>query len=129
MARDEGKLTLIIQELVRRSNEETRRLRDLEQRLLALETRYRNLETSTMLKTKKLSDRMIEIDAAMKMQNELITKLKVSIEKFSKQIDKFATKTDLKEVERMVELFNPVNQQFVTRKELEEFKRRTVVSV
>ena len=123
MAR-EDKFTLIIQELVRRSNEESRRLRSLEQRLLALETRTNALESSGALRVKRVNDKIAEFDAAIKVQDDIVMKLKSSFDKLSKQTDKYARKSEIKEIERMFDLLSPISQQFVTKKEFEELKRR-----
>jgi len=123
MAR-EDKLTLIMQELVRRSNEESRRLRSLEQRVFALETRLQSMETTDSLRIKKASDKITEFEVATKMQNEILMKLKNNLEKLTKQTEKYARKSEVKEIEKMFDLLSPASQQFVTKKDLEDFRRR-----
>lgn len=123
MAR-EDKITLIMQELVRRSNEESRRLRSLEQRLLALETRTQALETSGSLHVKRVNEKISDFEAAIKLQNDVVMKLKSNFDKLAKQSEKYARKSDIKEIERMFDLLSPITQQFVTKKELEDLKKR-----
>lgn len=123
----EDKMSLIMQELVRRSNEESRRLRVLEQRLQTLEQRSVTGEESSSAKLKKINDKLIELETAMKMQSDETLKIKTNLDRIIKQSDNFARKSDVKEIEKMFELLNPVTHEFVTRKELENMVKRVRV--
>ncbi len=127
MAREE-KISLILQELVRRSNEESRRLRSLEQRLFSIDSRIKSLESSTTLYSRKTSEKLTSFEASIKLQEEISMKLRATIDKLSKQADKYARKSDIKEMEKMFDLLSPVAQQFATRKDLDELRRRMPVS-
>ncbi len=111
---------VIVQELVRRSNEDSRRLRALEQRLDSIEGRINNFENSMIDKTKKTNAKFAEHDLSIRTLNDELTRLNNSLEKINKQIAKFARKQDLKEIERMLDLISPIRQEFVTKQELEE---------
>jgi len=111
---------MIIQELVRRSNEEARRLRSLEQRMDALESRTASLEENIIEKMKKANSKFTDFDVALKSLTDEITTLKNSLDRINKQINKFARKRDIKEIEKMFELLSPIRQEFVTKDELEE---------
>lgn len=110
----------IIQELVRRSNEEARRLRSLEQRLDALETRTAKTEENVIEKMKKANSKFTDFDAALKNISDELISLKSSLERINKQINKFARKRDIKEIEKMFDLLSPIRQEFVTRDDLKE---------
>ena len=111
---------MIIQELVRRSNEEARRLRSLEQRMDALESRTASLEENIIEKMKKANSKFTDFDVVLKSLTDEITTLKNSLDRINKQINKFARKRDIKEIEKMFELLSPIRQEFVTKDELEE---------
>ncbi len=117
---DPTNVNVILQELVRRSNEDSRRLRGLEQRLDAIENRINNFENSGLEKTKKINSKFAEFELSMKTISEELMKLSAGIEKINKQVNKFARKQDLKEIERMLDLISPLKQEFVTKQELEE---------
>ncbi|MBI5061260.1 MAG: hypothetical protein HZB67_03020 [Candidatus Aenigmarchaeota archaeon] len=125
----EDKVSLILQELVRRSNEESRRLRSVEQRLFAMESRLQSVETSVAAYTRKTNEKLATFEASIKMQDEIAAKIKTAMEKLSKQTDKYARKSEIKEIEKMFDLVSPAVQQFATRKELEELKRRIAIPV
>jgi len=122
---DPTNYNVIMQELVRRSNEDTRRLRALEQRLDAIENRINTFESTTLEKNKKANTKFAELDLSLKGLGDEIAKLTGSIDKINKQINKFARKQDLKEIERMLDLISPIRQEYVTKDQLEEELRTT----
>lgn len=122
---DPTNVNVIMQELVRRSNEDSRRLRGLEQRLDAIENRINNFENSILEKNKRANSKFAEIDLSIKTLTEEIMKLSNSMEKINKQVNKFARKQDLKEIERMLDLISPLKQEFVTKDQLEEELKAT----
>ena len=117
---DPTNVNVIMQELVRRSNEDSRRLRGLEQRLDAIENRINNFENASIERTKKANGKFAELDLSIKTLSEELMKIANSLEKINKQVNKFARKQDLKEIERMLDLISPLKQEFVTKDELEE---------
>ncbi|HLD85773.1 MAG TPA: hypothetical protein VI968_04410 [archaeon] len=120
---------LIMQELVRRSNEDTRRLRAIEQRLEGVETRLIALEDSTLEKLKKSNTKFAELEASIKMASDDVIQMKNMLEKMSRQLSTFARKQDLKEIEHMLDLISPIREEFVTKDELEdELKARKIKS-
>ncbi|HLD38769.1 MAG TPA: hypothetical protein VJB05_00470 [archaeon] len=122
---DPTNYNVIMQELVRRSNEDTRRLRSLEQRLDAIENRINTFESTTLEKNKKANTKFAELDLSLKGLGDEIAKLIGSIDKINKQVNKFARKQDLKEIERMLDLISPIRQEYVTKDQLEEELRTT----
>ena len=98
---------VIISELVRRSNEDTRRLRALEQRMDALETRLDAVEDTSLDKMKKSRQHFAGLDESVKRLEEEMITLKNTLDKINKQIASFARKRDIKEIERMLDLLSP----------------------
>ena len=49
----------------------------------------------------------------MKNLSDELTGLKNNLEKINRQINKFARKRDIREMERMMDLLNPMRQEFV----------------
>ena len=117
---DPTNVNVIMQELVRRSNEYSRRLRGLEQRLDAIENRINNFENSSLDRNKKVNLKFAEMDLSIKTLTEELMKVNGGLEKINKQVNKFARKQDLKEIERMLDLISPLKQEFVTKDQLEE---------
>ena len=106
----EYKINAIIQELVRRTNDEGRRLRATEQRIDVLENKAIVLEESNLSRLKKVNERFASLEAGIKELGEEIIRFKNSLDKINKQADKFALKRDVKEIERMLDLLSPVRE-------------------
>ncbi len=111
---------VILQELVRRSNEETRRMRNIEQRLDTLEDRLNVLIDSTNERTKRTNAKMAEMDVGIRAVLNDMANVKANLDRITRSMAKFAQKRDLKEIEKMLELISPLRQGFVTKNELEE---------
>ena len=121
---EDERMPMILQELVRRSNDETRRLREIESRLQNVEERATYLENTNIEKTKKLNERLADMELMIRGLNDEIAKLENALERINKQVGKFARKRDVREIEKMFDLLSPVKQEFVTRHELEQLKER-----
>ena len=106
---DDPRTALILKEMVRRLDEESRRLRSVEQRIDALETRVKSTEDNYFMKLKKLDQSMAALEAKTLLMDDSIVKARLLLDKFSKTLEKTAKKTDLKELEKMFELLTPVN--------------------
>jgi uncharacterized protein (DUF342 family) len=115
---------VILQELVRRSNEETRRLRILEQRMDSLDDKLNSLIETNLDRTKKSNFKVAETEVSLKSISNEILNLKLGIDKINKQLVKFAQRRDLKEIERMLDLLSPLREEFVTKEDLEEMKKK-----
>jgi hypothetical protein len=111
---------VIMQELVRRSNEDARRLRAIEQRLEALESRINTMENASIDRIKKNNTKYAEIDVSLRSMGDEIVKMENALDKIGRQMPKLARKQDLKEVERMLDLISPIRQEFVTKDEMHE---------
>ncbi|MBI2075998.1 MAG: hypothetical protein HYT72_01980 [Candidatus Aenigmarchaeota archaeon] len=123
MALDMNKIQMILQELVRRTNDELLRVRNLEDRIQSLEERTSSIEELSLERTRKANDKFAELDVSIRNMSDEIVRLKNTVEKIGRQIDKFALKRDIKEVEKMFDLLSPVKQEYVTKEELGEVAR------
>ena len=117
---DPTNYSVIVQELVRRSNEDSRRMRAVEQKLDSMENRLSNSENTSIERTKKMNSKFAELDVTIRSLTDELTKLNGNLDKLNKQAIKFARKQDLKEIERMLDLISPIRQEFVTKEQLEE---------
>lgn len=116
---DPTNYSVIVQELIRRSNEDARRLRAMEQRLGAIESRMNVFENNALDRAKKANLKFAEFDLAIKNLGNELAKLAGSLDKINKQVGKFARKQDLREIERMLDLISPLGQ-LVEKDQLEE---------
>jgi len=118
------RLELILQELIRRANRSDRRLRIIEQRTQALESRTGSIEDINFKQSKDIKKRIIDMEFTIKSFCDRIIKIENDINRISEQLKGFAKKNEVKEIESMFDLLNPIKQDFVTKKELEEILKR-----
>lgn len=102
------KSEMILQELVRRTNDSMRRLRALEDKIQNLEKRTNSLEETNLDKMKKVNNKFLELDMTTKNLSDDVIKIKNNLEKINKQITKVALKRDIKEIENMLDLLSSV---------------------
>ncbi len=121
MAQNElEKFQIILQELVRRTNDFNSRVRGIEQRVQSLEERTNSIEESNIEKTKKINDKFLDNEARFRSINDELIMMRNTLEKINRQITKFAMKKDVKEVEKMFEILSPIRNEFVTEEEFRE---------
>ena len=102
-----NRIGLISQELMRRVNEDSRRIRDLEQKLESLEGKTVNLENVVLQRFKSQDGRMNESSVKIKELDEALMFLKANVDKINKQMERVALKVEVKELERAFELLRP----------------------
>ena len=113
----------ILNELVRRANESSRRLRALEERDSLIETRVSTIQDEILkmiedkrLINEKINEKLTEIETnILRIDNELI--------RMNKVIDKMAKRTELKELENMIAIFNPMKTNIVTKEDVKRIIR------
>lgn len=114
---------MIIQEIVRRINRTDDRLRILEQRVKVIDSSLSSLESSNIKQSNEVKDKIINIETKIKMISEKLDKIENLVEKINENLKNYAKRSDIKEIEEMFSLLNPIKNEFVTRKELLEILR------
>ncbi len=114
---EERKLTA---ELVKRINEDTRRIRIIEQRVDRLESSIESVQENTLtqlndlkLSLEKISDKIVSV-------SEKLINIEGEILRLSKELSRTATKRELKQMETFIDLINPITAKFTTKDEVEK---------
>lgn len=107
-------------ELVTRINTNTRRIRTLEQRHEGTEGRISSLEEKVIDELENLKKHFDQISRDIDSLTKNISELRAEFLKMSKSIEKAARKTEVKELESLIDLYNPIKSKFVTRDEVEK---------
>jgi len=118
---DKAKTTLrtVINELVEKANTDSRRLRVLEEKAEDLEARVNSIK-DMVLQEKKLSGaKLDEISATLKRQENRIASMEKTLDSIVKQFKNVVTVSKIKELETLVDVYNPLKSDFVTREEVE----------
>ncbi len=114
-----GTLHTIINELVERTNGEAQRLRVLEQRIENIDQRINSIEENILSVTNQMQGIQRDIDEKLKKRDERLAKIDTVIGELVKHFKKLATKAEVKEVQNMIDIYNPVKSNFMTREEIE----------
>lgn len=114
-----GTLHTIINELVDRTNNEAQRMRVIEQRIDNLDLRINSVEQNILNITNQMQKLTEDIDTRFKKRDERMAKTDTLINELVKHYKKLATRADVKEVKQLVDIYNPIKSDFVTRQEVE----------
>ncbi len=115
----QGAETGVMNELMKRVNEDRRRIRLMEQNIKRVESALSSLEESAILKMGDIKVSLETISSKMNLANERLSVLENSVAKMGKSMEKTATKIELKQLEGFIDLVNPITSKFVTKDELE----------
>lgn len=106
-------------EMVNIINTNTRRIRTLEQRLDGLEMRMGAIEEKIINEIGDVKKGFEEIYMDIKQIAKDMSELKSEILRINKTIDKTAKRTEVKELESLLDLYSPIKSKFTTRDEVE----------
>ena len=106
-------------EIVKRINTNTRRIRTIEQRLDGLESRIGALEEKIIDEIDYLRKSFGQISIDIKAVSESLSEIRGEVLKINKSMDKTAKKAEIKELETLLDIYNPIKSMFVTRDQVE----------
>jgi len=106
-------------EIVKVINTNARRIRSVEQRLDGLEMRLGAIEEKVINEIEGVKKDFEEIYMNIKQISKNLSELRSEILRMNKNIDKSAKKTEVKELESLLDLYSPIKSKFATRDEVE----------
>jgi TolA-binding protein len=106
-------------EIVKMVNTNTRRIRMIEQRLSGTERRISSLEEKIIDEIDNLRRGFEQIYMDIKALTENLSQIRAETLKMNKNLDKTAKKAEVRELESLLDLYNPIKSKFVTREEVE----------
>jgi len=112
-------IKIVTGELVRRLNEDERRIRILEQRIEKTDMKLSELAEMELSQTNNLNTKLDLISNKISNVVERIKAIDEEIVKIKKEMVGFITKSEVKELQMFVDLINPITSKFVTREEME----------
>ncbi len=110
----------IINDLIEISNTNMRRLRVLEEKTENLINQMNSLQDNFLNERKKMNDAISNLNSSIEKQKERMSKMEKILDEILKQFKKVATESKIKELEELIELYNPLKSNFVTREEVEK---------
>ena len=118
MAEKPVDMGVLTSELVRRMNEDNRRIRLLEQRMDRIDNTVSGLEDNVLAQLDDLKFSIEKLNSEFLRIGERITGMENKINKLEKDLDKAATKTEMKQIETFIDVVNPITSRFVTKDEM-----------
>lgn len=107
-------------ELVKRMNDDTRRIRIMEQRLDRVESSVQSMQENTLNQLNDLKLALERINDKIVSVSEKLMSIEGEILRLNKDVSKTATKRELKQIETFIDLINPITAKFVTKDEVEK---------
>jgi len=117
--KDTKTLGTILKDLVQQSNAHSRRLRMLEDRAGVMMTRTEAVEDAHHLQQKKGEQLAAEAAGRMKQLEGRVAELEKGMQEMVNEVKKLPTGTQVRELENLIQIFNPLKSQFVTREEID----------
>lgn len=112
-------IRVLATELVKRINDETRRIRLLEQSIDRFEADLENLESAVAAQTADFKSEEDSVAKQIKSLSDRLLVLENAISRMEKEMAKRATKAELKQIDSYISLMSPMTTKFVTREEME----------
>lgn len=110
----------IINEVIERVNSDTQRLRVLEQSSGSLASRLDGLEQAMLQHKKESQKHASDLAAQISLLDERVSKAESTMKEIVEHIRKLVTQSQIKELENLVDIYNPIKSNFVTREELDK---------
>ncbi len=106
--------TLILQELVRRANSHTQRMRSVDEQMRRVNSKIDNLEQQKIRTDNLNNEKIDKIMEQIEEINRTVSELKNEISRLHEKEKIFAKNKDVEELSQLVDLLSPVKHEFVT---------------
>ena len=122
-------IKVVATELVKRMNEDIRRIRLLEDRVENIENRIERVENTALNRLEDVRIKLENIVGKISKVAERLTAIDNEIVSLNKVLGKTASKAEIKSLETFIDVLNPITSRFVTKDELERALERKRVEV
>ena len=119
-------LKTVLRELVERSNTDNARIRVMEQENDILKSRSKSFEQDLFSQKKYFEASITSVKKETEKTNDKTANIESTLRELIKEIKKLATTAKIKELETLVDIYNPLKSQFITREEAERMIERKI---
>lgn len=105
---------LVLQELVRRANSHTQRLRTIDEQVRLFNSKFEAIDQQKIKSEAVFSERFSKIEKQLILLDQSISELRNEISKIHEKEKTFAKKTDVEELSELINLLSPIKHEFVT---------------
>jgi hypothetical protein len=117
-------LKSVLHELVERSNTDNARIRVLEQENDILKSRSKSFDKDLAALKGYFDKSLNSMRKDLDKTNSKVTSIESTLKELIREIKKLATTSKIKELETLVDIYNPLKSQFMTREEVERMMER-----
>jgi len=110
----------LLNRIVNRVNDFNRRIRDLEEKVRNLTARVNTLDDSLLDKTNALQEDMQDLEDDLEGVRDRVANMEVDIKALNREKKKYVTEQQINEIENYMDLMNPIQSSFATKKEVKE---------
>ena len=110
----------VLNELVERTNSNVQRLRILEQRTESTGSRVNTLEKDFLEFAKNLKRVVQDVDLRVASEDEKILKVENTIREIVTQIKRLATSAEVRGLQELIDIYNPLKSNFMTKDQVEQ---------
>jgi uncharacterized UPF0160 family protein len=114
-------INTILNDVIQRVNDDTQRLRILEQSSESLTSRMNTLEQAMLQNRKEFQKAFSDINDGIISLDDRLAKTENTMKEVINHVKKLVTESQLKELQNLIEIYNPVKSSFVTKEEMEKF--------
>lgn len=118
-ARSRRTVGTVLNKLIERVNSTIRRLRILEQESSIYKTRINAVEEGMLNLRNQMSKSFQEVSGKITKLDERMGVIENTLKEIIAQLKKVTTTTKIKELEQLIEIYNPIKSQFMTREEVD----------
>jgi len=111
----------ILADVINRMNENVQRLRVIEQKTQATDTRMNSIEQNFVSYNKNVQRSAAERDAKIGQLEERVGRIETTYKEILNQLKLVATKTNVDEIRQLISIYDPMKSSFVTKEEMESF--------
>jgi len=118
----------VINELVERTNSNTKRLRLLEQRVESMDSSMNIIEKDITEYAKDIKSLLQTLDKKLVTEDDKVIKVESNIKEIVTQLKKLATTADIRGLEELIDIYNPLKSNFITREEVEQVIEQKLIN-
>ena len=121
VAKKSRTVNAILNEVIQRVNDDTQRLRILEQSSESLTSRMNSLEQAMLVNRREFQKAFSDINDGISTLDDRLVKMENTMKEVINHVKNLVSESQIKELQNMIELYNPIKSSFVTKEEMEKF--------
>jgi DNA repair exonuclease SbcCD ATPase subunit len=106
--------TLVLQELVRRANSHTQRLRNIDEQIRLFNSKFETIDQQKIKTEGLVNERFEKIEKALAALDQNLNDLKGEISKVHEREKTYSKKKEVEELSELINLLSPIKHEFVT---------------